>query len=58
MHLEIDFPGIGNSLKADVPLSISSGLPYMPDDYAYSGPDGPPPAFPDAGYQHALDLPK
>ncbi|TCD61739.1 hypothetical protein EIP91_007988 [Steccherinum ochraceum] len=58
MTLKIDFPGMGNDLKTDIPLVVSSGLPFMPDDYVYPGPNGPPPAYPHQGYQQTLDLPK
>lgn len=55
--MKVDFPGIGNDLETEIPLRISSGLPYIPDDYTYI-PQGPPPTYPDQGYPEKLDLPQ
>ena len=41
MKLKVDFPGIGNSFKTEIPIQIVSGMPH-PGAQAW---DGPPPDF-------------
>ncbi|THH28249.1 hypothetical protein EUX98_g5935 [Antrodiella citrinella] len=53
INMKVDFPGIGNDLKIEVPLVVSSGLPHIPDEVAPM-----PPVWPNQGYPQALNLPK